>query len=111
MFKKVGCSRLALISLVVTGTMLADGSIQSAGAQCAPDAKIYIDPRLVPRRPRISPEAYQSIMTNPMASDAMKANATAIWQSQNQPIQVPFSGGMVLISASDPCVQQYIGPG
>jgi hypothetical protein len=83
MFKKVVCSRLALISLVVTGTMLADGS---------------------------SPEAYQSIMTNPMASDAMKANATAIWQSQNQPIQVPFSGGMVLISASDPCVQQYIGP-
>ena len=36
------------LALVFLAIMIADGCFQTASAQCAPGAKIYIDPRLVP---------------------------------------------------------------
>jgi hypothetical protein len=35
---------------------------------------------------------------------------TEIYLHQNQPIQMPYGTGIVLIDPVDPCVQQYVGP-
>jgi hypothetical protein len=108
MFRCIGQKRLVLF-IGLAASVLADGSIQSAGAQqCAPDAKIYIDPRLVPQRQHISPQTYYYIMTGSV-DPATKEYVRNAYFSQYQPIQVPFRGGTVLISPTDPCIQQYIG--
>jgi hypothetical protein len=101
--------RLALISLVVGGAVLADGSIQSAGAQCAPGRHIYIDPRLVPQRQHMSYDQVFRLLSTPGIPDNVRNWALESYYSQNQPIQVPFRGGTVLVSPTDPCIQQYIG--
>jgi hypothetical protein len=98
--------------LIVTGGAVADGYIQSAGAQCAPGAKIYIDPRLVPQRQKVTREGFEGIMADPWTDPAVKVKKYFMesYYSQHQPIEVPFGGGRVLVSPDDPCVLQYIGP-
>jgi len=49
--------------LIVCGTLV-DGFFYSAHAQCAPTDKIYIDPRLVPKRPTLSQEGFSALMNN-----------------------------------------------
>lgn len=81
-----------------------------AHAQCAPDRKIFIDPRLVPQRQKVTQEQFAAIMANPYTDPAVKKYAMESYYSQHQPIQIPFGGGMILISPDDLCLQQYIGP-
>ena len=99
---------LALISLLAAGPVLADSFIQSAGAQCPASAKIYIDPRLVPQRPKMSRERYAAILADPNISEDDKKWARDVYLNQYQPIQMPFRNGYVLISGTDYCIQQYI---
>jgi hypothetical protein len=47
-------------------------------------------------------------MSSQMASEEMKRHAADTYYSEYQPIQIPYRGGVVVISATDPCVQQYI---
>jgi hypothetical protein len=102
-FAEAACALL----VVTGGAVLAGGYIQSAGAQCAPDAKIYIDPRLVPQRPHMKKQQFDRAT---LGADAETQKFLRDqYYSQNQPIQVPFRDGTVLISPSDPCIQQYIG--
>jgi hypothetical protein len=109
MFRSVLQNRLALISLLVWGVLPVDAYIQSASAQCPPGAKIYIDPRLVPQRQRVTPHQFMGT-ANPYMDPALKHYLQESYYSQHQPIEVPFGGGRVLVSPDDPCIQQYIRP-
>jgi hypothetical protein len=97
---------LPLLAIVITTA--ADASFQCAHAQCPADAKIYIDPRSVPQRQQVSRGTFIAIMTGDV-DPALKRYVQESYFSQFQPIQIPFSGGIVLVSPNNPCVQQYIG--
>jgi hypothetical protein len=107
MFAWITYRRFALILLIVGGAVLADGYTQSASAQCPAGIHIYIDPRLVPQRQKVTREQYIRTMANPWVDKNVKDYIFKSYISQNQPIEVPFRGGTVLISPTDPCIQQY----
>jgi hypothetical protein len=108
MFKTTLREQLALLLIVTGGAVLADGYIQSAGAQCPAGTQIYIDPRLIPQRPHMTKQQFDRAMLG--ADDRTAKFLEEQYYGQNQPIEVPFRGGKVLISPSDPCIQQYIRP-
>ena len=110
MFAWITHGRPALVSLLIGSAVLSDGFIQSASAQCPPSSKIYIDPRLVPRRPHIPEDLFRHVQTDPNASPEYKKWVFEHYMNEYQPIQMPFRNGYVLISGADPCIQQYIGP-
>jgi len=95
--------RLFTAALLLLSSMCAD-----AHAQCAPTDKIYIDPRLAPRRPQISDEGWKSIMLNNNISPEQKARSYQLLLQQNQPIEIPYGTGKVLVHPTNPCIQQYI---
>jgi len=101
--------RLALFLLVAGGTVIADSFVHSANAQCPTGSQIYIDTRLVPQRQRMSHEQAMRILSVPGMPENVKNWAIESYYTQFQPIQIPFRGGTVLISPTDPCIQQYIG--
>jgi hypothetical protein len=77
-------------------------------AECSPNDKVYIDPRLVPHRPQITREQFVSLLANPYVSDAFKQQAIEAARTQNDPIRMPMDNGYVLISPTNPCIQQFI---
>jgi hypothetical protein len=81
-------------------------SMASADAQCPPDAKIYIDPRLVPQRPQISRNAMRAWLG--IGDPALLSQLYMMYQQQGQPIEVPYGEGKVLVHPTNPCIQQYI---
>jgi len=109
MFERIARSRSAHILLVVGAAAIADGCLQSAAAQCAAGIRIFIDPRLVPQRPQVSSEQFREALANPMTPPNVRDMVMKLYYEQNQPIQVPFRDGVVLISPKDPCIQQYLG--
>jgi hypothetical protein len=97
-------SVIVVLPLALLIGMFADGS---AHAQCAPTDKIYIDPRLVPKRPNIPPKDYGLLMLmekNPEVKERLFQQ----YQQQGQPIVVPYGTGKVLVHPTNPCIQQYI---
>jgi hypothetical protein len=98
-----------LIGLVLAGCLANILTPNLAVAQCPPGTPIYIDPRLAPHRPQIGREQFVAIMANPMISDEEKKSYSDLYNNQNQPIQLPFRNGIVLISPKNPCIQQYLG--
>jgi hypothetical protein len=64
-------------------------------------------PGMFAQRPRISPQQYYAIMSNPLATPEMKQNATAVWQSQNQPISFKSQYGTYVMSHDGQ--RQFIG--
>jgi hypothetical protein len=98
-------SLIVVLPLMLLSSVFAAGS---AYAQCAPEDKIYIDPRLVPKPPNISSENMQRILANPYGSPAIKERMLQQYQQQGQPIPVPYGTGTVLVHPTNPCIQQYI---
>jgi hypothetical protein len=99
---------MALAQVVLVG-IIADGSFYSAAhAQCAPEDKIYIDPRLVPRRDPVSPELCRSLMRPNNMNPAVGDDLLRQCFQQGQPIVVPYGTGKVLVHPTNPCIQQYI---
>jgi hypothetical protein len=100
-------SLMALAQVVLVG-IIADGFYSAAQAQCAATDKIYIDPRLVPRPYAPSPEGCRRLMLpndmNPAITDQLLRQCL----QQGQPIVVPYGTGKVLVSPTNPCIQQYI---
>ncbi len=88
--------------------MIADGFFYSAHAQCAPTDKIYMDPRLVPKRPNISPEAMARMLASDYVDKEIKRRLSQQYMQQGEPIVVPFGTGKVLVHPTNPCIQQYI---
>jgi hypothetical protein len=70
--------------------------------------QVYIDPRLVPRRPQINREDLIKVMANPWTPEWQKRRTYEDYMNQNQPVAVPYSGGTILIDPHDSCVQQYV---
>jgi hypothetical protein len=105
----INVSNLVARSLVIVAILF---GVASANAQCGPNKKIYIDPRLVPQWPAITPEQQRNIsafMANPWAPDWQKKDlADNLAQQQrlaNEPIVMPYTGGRVLINPQNPCIQ------
>jgi hypothetical protein len=103
-----GCDMQQAIAIVIGATLIA-GVSQSANAQCPPGAQIFIDPRLVPQRSHLSQEQMARILGSPWIEPGIKETLYKQYMMEYQPIEVPFRGGKVLISPTDPCIQQYIG--
>jgi hypothetical protein len=81
-----------------------------ASAECRPSDRVYIDPKLVIQRPHYTHDQIVAIMNLPESalSPEGKAKIYSQYREQDQPIQMPFSNGYVLISAVNPCIQQFI---
>jgi hypothetical protein len=95
--------------LIATSVLLGAGTIQAAAApQCPPDAKIYINPDLVPQRKKITREQAVAIMSDPNIPEWLRRQTHEEFYNQFQPIQMPFGNGYVMISSVNPCLQQYI---
>jgi hypothetical protein len=99
--------RLAQVVLVSLSGMIADGFFYSANAQCAATDKIYIDPRLVPKRLHCSREDLLGMMLS-RAPPETKNFILQQCMQQGQPIVVPYGTGKVLVDPTNPCIQQYI---
>jgi hypothetical protein len=54
--------RKVVLPLALLSGIFADGFFYSSHAQCAATDKIYIDPRLVPKRPTLSREGFGALM-------------------------------------------------
>jgi hypothetical protein len=77
-------------------------------AQCGPNDRVYIDPRLVIHRPHYTSDQMAAIMSGPTLSDEARAKIFSQYREQDQPIQMPWGNGYVLISSQNPCIQQFI---
>jgi len=99
--------RKVVLPLVLLSGIFADGFFYSAHAQCAPTDKIYIDPRLVPQRPVLTPRGFSALMNAPRR-DPLDDYLLEQTMQRNQPIVVPYGTGKVLVHPTNPCIQQYI---
>jgi hypothetical protein len=99
--------RNVVLPLALLSSVFADSS---AHAQCAPEDKIYIDPRLVPKRHILSPEGFRAYMYSRLRNPNDTGCEYLIQQymEQRQPIVVPYGTGKVLVHPTNPCIQQYI---
>ena len=95
---------IVVLPLVLLSGVFADGS---AHAQCAPEDKIYIDPRLVPKRPVLTPRDFSALMNAPRRGPLDDYLLQQTMQ-RNQPIVIPYGTGKVLVHPTNPCIQQYI---
>ena len=95
---------LAILSVLATATVPA-----VALAQCPQGAHTYINPRLAPQRPQVSRQQLEAAFANPAVPAELKRQILDLFLNQNEPIQVPYRNGTVLISPKDPCIQQYLG--
>src|SRR5262245_3609772 len=91
---------------LVWALLLVGGSV--AHAQCKPNDKVYIDPRLVPPASRFTPQQVINVLTNPSADPTLKEYILQQYRRQTNPIEMPYSGGKVLINPQNPCIQQFI---
>jgi hypothetical protein len=99
---------IVVLPLALLSGTLVEGFFYSAHAQCAPTDKIYIDPRLVPRRPQISQEQYIRMGFGKRLSPEEELYWIQQMRQQNEPIVVPYGTGKVLVHPTNPCIQQYI---
>jgi hypothetical protein len=98
---------MALAQVVLVG-IIADGFYSAAHAQCAPTDKIYIDPRLVPQPPNITRRGMFGVLKDDNMDPGVKQRLLQQYMQQGQPIVVPYGTGKVLVSPTNPCIQQYI---
>jgi hypothetical protein len=106
---RAGGMRMLIFFLGVTAALIVDGYFQSASAQCVVDGKkVFIDPRLVLPRARWTPQALSEFLANQYVPEWQKKRAMEDYYNQLQPIRIPYAGGTVLISPSNPCLQQFI---
>jgi hypothetical protein len=97
----------SLIAVLLLSLLIfADGFFYSAHAQCTDTDKIYIDPRLVPKRGNMTPEQLNAIMHSPGITP--EARNYLLGQYMQKPIEVPYGTGRVLVHPTNPCIQQYI---
>lgn len=86
-------------------------ALTGAPRQQRPDpeaSKIYINPALVPKRPQMNPGQVRGILADPTISESAKLQLRQEYMQQNQPIEVPVTGGRVLINPLNPTQQQFI---
>jgi hypothetical protein len=93
--------RKVVLPLAFLSSVFADGP---AHAQCAPEDKIYIDPRLVPQRPSVPEGSIGGIMASRFLSPEAKQQLLQQYAQRNQPI----GKGTVLVHPTNPCIEQYI---
>ena len=70
-----------------------------------PGKTIYIPPWAVPKRPHYTREGYTAIMMDPTLTPEQRSFIMKQMSDQNQPINVPFGNGYVIVAAHDPCDQ------
>jgi hypothetical protein len=104
----VTTKRLAKVVLVLLSGMIADGVFYSAHAQCADGDKIYIDPRLVPKRPQPSRDAMARVLADHDMEPRIKELIVKQYMQKDHPIELPYGTGKVLVHPTNPCIQQYI---
>ena len=101
--------RFWLFGFAIAATLLAGG----AHAQCPPDtppgARIYVDPRLVPKRIPVTQLQIVQSQVDPWTSTDEKMRLVNQYWLQFRPIEIPYGHGRLLISPINPCIQEYLG--
>lgn len=67
-----------------------------------------IDPRLVAPRPKVGEGQFRDPVGHLFSTPEDRNALSSMYYNQNQPQTMPYLGGNVLISPSDPRVQQYL---
>ena len=100
----------SLLFLFIAATaFIVDALVQSAVAQCAVDNKtVFIDPRLVPPPSRYTIDDMRNMAANQFIDPRLRDAAMQMYMRQFSPIEMPYSGGRVLINPQNPCIQQFI---
>jgi hypothetical protein len=103
----------AIVLAMGMGVLLLEGYFQLAAAQCAVDNKtVFIDPRLIPPRTTWTPDAIAKALASPELSPEERRHGREMIMSQYmhqfEPTVIPYRGGSVYISPTDPCLQQFI---
>jgi len=111
------------MAAALRGPQMADASVAAAKAGAPaggvaaqprlqqPDPNnsgIYVDPKLVPKRPQLNEGQMRGILADPTISEGAKMALRQEYMQQNQPIEVPWPGGKVLINPMNPSQQQFI---
>jgi hypothetical protein len=95
----------ALLTVLAVG--ITDASFVIHAQQCPPGSNIVIDPRLMPKRTHISSDQLAAVLNSPVSQE-IKNQYWRMYMEQNQPIQMPFRNGYVLIDPNNLCHQQFI---
>lgn len=98
--------RLKVLLLAVAQCVSFSGL--ALAALCGPSDHVYIDPRLVIQRPHYTQEQMKATMNSEALSGEAKAKILSQYREQDQPIQMPWGNGYVLISSLNPCIQQFV---
>ncbi len=78
-------------------------------AQCSSSDTVYIDPRLVPQRPHITAQQLARVLAaGDYLPEYVKRHTFEAARTQNDPIKMPMQNGYVLISPTNPCIQQFV---
>lgn len=97
------------------GTQVAAGpkslSPQTPLPAPADGGQIYIDPSLVQKRPQYNEGQMRGILSSPRISEQAKLGLLQQYNTQGQPIDVPYPGGVVRIDPNNPTKQQFIPEG
>ncbi|KAH0547883.1 hypothetical protein GP486_008376, partial [Trichoglossum hirsutum] len=70
--------------------------------------QIYVNPSMVPNVPQYSREQVEGLLSNPWATNEQKERIRNEYIRQNQPIEMAYPGGKVLINPRDHTQQQFI---
>lgn len=71
----------------------------------------YIHPNLVPRVPQYTEEQVRGALANPWVPESVKQDLLNKYQTQGQPVSVPYLGGAVIVNPNNPTQQQFIPQG
>lgn len=72
---------------------------------------IYINPSLIQQRPQYNEGQMRGILADPTISEQTKMQLLQQYQTQNQPIDIPYPGGTVRVNPNNPSQQQFIPEG
>jgi hypothetical protein len=104
MFNSVQRWTSALLTVVTF--RITDASAVHA-QQCPPGSNVVIDPGLVPRPPRITPDMIRTLPYSGWSAEE-QARVRQQYYEQFQPIKMPYRNGYVLIDPKDLCHQQFV---
>lgn len=70
--------------------------------------QIYVNPALIPKRPMMNEGQVRGVLSDPTISEAARMGIRQEYIQQNQPIDIPYPGGVVRVNPNNPTQQQFI---
>jgi hypothetical protein len=100
--------RMAICLGLAAVSALGNGAVAAGGASACGDKKVWIDPRLVPQRPIYTREQIRLQLMDPSLTASDRQRIVERYAHQADPVTFPYANGYVLVSPTDPCIQQFV---